>query len=68
MDCILIKRLRQNKGMSQRDFAKLLGISRSALAQIESGYKQVTSDITAKINHSLPQDYIEKVRDLYCAH
>lgn len=48
-----IKRLREDKGMTQGDFAKALKTSQSAVARMEKGLQNFTTDQLNKISHVL---------------
>lgn len=43
-----VKRLREKKGWTQRDFAKKLGISNSVLSRVENGEKKNVEDYLIK--------------------
>lgn len=45
-----IARLRKEVGLSQKEFAKMAGVSENFIMNIESGKKIVSSDFVAKIN------------------
>jgi len=44
-----IKELRERSGMSQQKLAELLGVSRPAISQIESGQRKVSADEMRKL-------------------
>lgn len=48
-----IKKLREEKGMTQKDFAKALDTAQSAIARIENGKQNLTLDQLSKISHVL---------------
>jgi len=49
----LIKKLREEKGMTQKAFAKELGTSQSAVARIENGHQNLTLNELGKISKVL---------------
>ena len=49
----LIKKTREEKGLTQKDFAKLLKTTQSAIARIESGKQNVTLEQVSKISEAL---------------
>lgn len=54
----LIKSLRSQKGLTQEDFAKLLKTSQSAVARIESGNQNITTNEILKIGEVLHRKII----------
>ncbi len=54
----LIKTLREQKGLTQQDFAKLLKTSQSAIARIESGNQNLTTNEILKIREVLHRKII----------
>ncbi len=75
---LTIRRLRKEKGIQQKDFAEMCGISQTYLSQIEKGRKTPTLDMLEKISKalkipfpvlsflSLSEDLVpEEKRDLY---
>nr|DAS18891.1 MAG TPA: Helix-turn-helix XRE-family like protein [Caudoviricetes sp.]DAY44457.1 MAG TPA: Helix-turn-helix XRE-family like protein [Caudoviricetes sp.] len=44
-----LKRIRAERGVSQAEFAKAIGISQSLLAMIETGARTITVPISIKI-------------------
>jgi len=48
-----IKDLREQKEMTQTDFAELLGTSQSAVARMEKGEQNFSTEMLAKISHAL---------------
>lgn len=55
---MLIKTLREQKGLTQQDFAKLLKTSQSAVARIESGKQNLTTNEISKIGEVLHRKII----------
>ncbi len=53
-----IKQLRERKGMTQGDFAKALNTSQSAVARMEKGGQNFTTDILEKINEVLDRNIV----------
>ncbi len=58
----LITSLRSARGITQSEFAKRLGTTQSAIARIESGEQNLTTDMMAKISAALNHDIV-KVAD-----
>ena len=54
-----IAELRQNKGITQADFAKKLQTSQSAVARMEKGQQNLTTEMLAKISSVLNQEIIQ---------
>lgn len=54
----LISQLRQQKGMTQQEFADALNTSQSAVARIEKGEQNVSTALIAKMSHILKRDII----------
>ncbi len=50
---LTIRRLRKEKGIQQKDFAEICGISQTYLSQIEKGKKTPTIDMLGKISEKL---------------
>ncbi|HEU0085958.1 MAG TPA: UDP-N-acetylglucosamine 1-carboxyvinyltransferase [Candidatus Paceibacterota bacterium] len=53
-----IKRLRERKDMTQGAFAKALGTSQSAVARMESGNQNFTTELLHKISEVLEQEVV----------
>lgn len=54
----LVKDLREERGLSQSQFAKKLKTSQSAVARIESGEQNLSTDTLAKISGVLERDIV----------
>ncbi len=54
----LIKSLRERRGITQADFAKKLETTQSAVARIESGEQNLTTDMIVKISKALDKDIL----------
>ena len=50
---VLIKELRQARGMTQDELANMAGITRPYLSQIERGDRRITNDLETKIAEAL---------------
>jgi len=50
---VLIKELRQTRGMTQDELANMAGITRPYLSQIERGDRRITNDLETKIAEAL---------------
>ncbi|WP_251460094.1 helix-turn-helix domain-containing protein [Weizmannia agrestimuris] len=60
----LIRFIRQNNRLSQREFADRIGVSNSYIALVENGIKPVTPNLSKKITKEfdIDVDYIEAAR------
>ncbi len=57
-----IARLRQSRGLTQDDLAERLGTSQSAVARIERGEQNVSTEMLAKISSALDRDIVQLAR------
>lgn len=57
---VIIKKLRESKGMSQQELSKKIGIPRPALVQIENGNRKICSEELKKISEvfEVSADYL----------
>ena len=53
-----IKQLRERKDMTQGDFARALGTSQSAVARMEKGQQNFTTDILQKVGEVLERNVV----------
>lgn len=53
-ECINLKAIRKEKGLTQKEFSKLIGISRSYYSDLENGYKNPSYKVMLKINKITP--------------
>ncbi len=44
-----VKRLREEKNLTQEVFAEIIGVSRDLIAKIETGKRKITSNVIIKI-------------------
>ena len=51
-----IRVIRAWKGYSQRDLAKMIGVSHSLVSYIESGMRNISSDVEDRIYRALELD------------
>lgn len=60
----LVRFIRQNNRLSQREFANRLGVSNSYIALVETGIKPVTANLSKKIakEFDIDVDYVEAAR------
>ncbi|MGG3707363.1 helix-turn-helix domain-containing protein [Heyndrickxia coagulans] len=60
----LVRFIRQNNRLSQREFADRIGVSNSYIALIENGIKPVTANLSKKIakEFDIDVDYVEAAR------
>nr|WP_017553577.1 helix-turn-helix transcriptional regulator [Heyndrickxia coagulans] len=60
----LVRFIRQNNRLSQREFANRLGVSNSYIALVEAGIKPVTANLSKKIakEFGVDVDYVEAAR------
>jgi len=54
----LIKDLREKRGITQSDFAEKLGTTQSAIARIESGEQNLTTEMISKISNALEREIV----------
>ncbi|MFA6430285.1 MAG: UDP-N-acetylglucosamine 1-carboxyvinyltransferase [Candidatus Paceibacterota bacterium] len=54
----LIKELRERRGITQAEFAEKLGTTQSAVARIESGEQNLTTDMIGKISEALGSEIV----------
>lgn len=54
----LIKDLRERRGITQAEFAKKLSTTQSAIARIESGEQNLTTDMISKISEALDRNLV----------
>jgi len=50
---LAVKTLRKNKGLTQGNFCKMVGITQSYLSQLENGNKEPSIDVVKKIADAL---------------
>lgn len=50
---LAVKTLRKNKGLTQGNFCKMVGITQSYLSQVENGNKEPSMDVVKKIADAL---------------
>lgn len=55
----LIHDLRNERGITQKDLAKKIGTTQSAIARIENGGQNISTEMLAKISKALKRDIIE---------
>ena len=60
----LVRFIRQNNRLSQREFADRIGVSNSYIALVENGIKPVTANLSKKIakEFDIDVDYIEAAK------
>lgn len=54
----LIQRLREEKGITQKEFGMLLGTTQSAVARIEKGEQNLSTEMLSKISSALRKDIV----------
>ena len=54
----LIKSLRERRGITQAEFAKKLGTTQSAIARIENGEQNLTTEMIQKISEALESELV----------
>ncbi|MFO0719083.1 MAG: UDP-N-acetylglucosamine 1-carboxyvinyltransferase [Candidatus Paceibacterota bacterium] len=54
----LTQTLREEKGITQEEFAKKLGTTQSAVARIEKGEQNLTTEMISKISNALNRDIV----------
>jgi transcriptional regulator with XRE-family HTH domain len=55
----LIAALRQERGITQQEFARSLGTTQSAIARIERGEQNLSTEMLAKISDALNRDIVQ---------
>lgn len=65
MDGKIFKRLRQEKGLTQKELAKKLGLTQAMISSIESGSKGASNDVELKIANffGVTIDYLRGLTD-----
>lgn len=58
---IMIKKLRNELGLTQADLAQKIGVSRQTMNAIENGRYSPTLDVAYKITEALNKEYVEEV-------
>ncbi|GER71313.1 hypothetical protein BpJC7_26160 [Weizmannia acidilactici] len=60
----LVRFIRQNNRLSQREFANRLGVSNSYIALVETGIKPVTANLSKKIakEFDIDVEYVEAAK------
>ena len=55
----LFKAIRLERGLTQRDFGELLGLSQSTIANIEAGRREITDTVRARLakNVNMTDDF-----------
>lgn len=61
MNRYLFANIRKLSGMNQYEFAAILGISRSLVAKIEIGNREITPDIRYKVTQEFGEDVVVEV-------
>lgn len=67
MDRNLLRFIRQSKGLTQPQFAKLLGVSHAYISYLETGSKPMTENIRNKVRGLVGDEYIERCRQFLSA-
>ncbi|WP_110928761.1 helix-turn-helix domain-containing protein [Bacillus massiliglaciei] len=62
MDSVLFRTIRQSKGLTQRQFAEVLGVSKTLISLIEINYKPVSEKVRLKVIQEFGGGYIETCR------
>lgn len=62
MDAILLKFIRQSKGISQAELARITGVSAALICQIEKNKKNISDRMQRSINDYFGVDYIRTCR------
>jgi putative transcriptional regulator len=58
----LLRFIRQSKGLTQPQFAQLLGVSHAYISYLETGSKPMTANIRNKVRGLVGDEYIERCR------
>jgi putative transcriptional regulator len=62
LDRNLLRFIRQSKGLTQPQFAQLLGVSHAYVSYLETGSKPMTANIRNKVRGLVGDEYIERCR------
>ena len=55
---ILIKNLREERGLTQKDLGKAIGTTQSAIARMEQGEQNLTTEMLSKISQALNKEIV----------
>ncbi|WP_409200280.1 helix-turn-helix transcriptional regulator [Methanobrevibacter sp. DSM 116169] len=58
---VMIKQLRKEKGLTQKELADKIGVSRQTFNAIENGKYSPTLDIAYKIAEAFDKEYVEEI-------
>jgi putative transcriptional regulator len=67
LDRNLLRFIRQSKGLTQPEFAQLLGVSHAYISYLETGSKPMTANIRNKVRGLVGDEYIERCRHFLSA-
>ena len=67
MDRNLLRFIRQSKGLTQPQFAQLLGVSHVYVSYLESGSKPMTENIRNKVRGLVGDEYLDRCRHFLSA-
>lgn len=62
MDRNLLRFIRQSKGLTQPEFAQLLGVTHAYISYLETGSKPMTINMRNKVRKLVGDEYIERCR------
>jgi putative transcriptional regulator len=62
LDRNLLRFIRQSKGLTQPEFAQLLGVTHAYISYLETGSKPMTANIRNKVRRLVGDEYIERCR------
>ncbi|MEK5103752.1 helix-turn-helix transcriptional regulator [Cytobacillus sp. FSL M8-0252] len=62
MDAILLKFIRQSKGISQAELARITGVSAALICQIEKNKKNISDKVRRSVNDYFGAEYIRTCR------
>jgi Helix-turn-helix domain len=58
----LLRFIRQSKGLTQPEFAQLLGVSHAYISYLETGSKPMTRNMRDKVRGLVGDEYVERCR------
>jgi predicted transcriptional regulator len=63
----LLRFIRQSKGLTQPEFAQLLGVSHAYISYLETGSKPMTRNMRYKVRGLVGDEYVERCRHFLSA-
>lgn len=63
MDATQLRKQREKLGMTQKDIAQMLGVSRSFYALLETGKREISEEIAAHVVRMAPESLVDGYRE-----